>query len=69
MNIILQKVTTKRSVPKDHSADMIQEVCSLFFVCDYQVCTFVCVFVGSWLATKVFIGDLPATESGQVIIK
>ena len=29
----------------------------------------VCVFVGSYLATKVFIGNLPATGRGWVIIK
>ena len=29
----------------------------------------VCVFVGSCLATKVFIGNLPATGRGCVIIK
>ena len=33
------------------------------------VLVFVCVFVGSYLATKVFIGNLPATGRGWVIIK
>ena len=28
-----------------------------------------CAFVGSYLATKVFIGNLPATGRGWVIIK
>ena len=32
-----------------------------------QLC--VCVFVGSYLATKVFIGNLPAMGRGWVIIK
>ena len=36
------------------------------FVC---VCVCVCMFVGSCLATKVFIGNLPATGRGWVIIK
>ena len=29
----------------------------------------VCVFVGSCLATKVFIGNLPGTGRGRIIIK
>ena len=33
------------------------------------VCMYVCLFVGSCLATKVFIGNLPATRRGWVIIK
>ena len=36
------------------------------YVC---VCMHVCVFVGSCLATKLFIGNLPATGRGWVIIK
>ena len=40
-----------------------QAVC--VYVC---VCVCVCVFVGSCLATKVFIGKLPGTGEGWVII-
>ena len=45
VNVILQKVTTKRSMPKDHGADTIQEVRPLVFVCHCQVCVCVCVCV------------------------
>ena len=41
-------------------------VCACMCMC---VCTCVCVFVGSCLATKVFIGNLPAMGRGWVIIK
>ena len=41
-------------------------VCVCVCVC-VHVC--MCVFVGSCLATKVFIGNLPATGRGWVIIK
>ena len=34
-----------------------------------RMCVTVCVFVGSCLATKVFIGNLPAIGRGWVIIK
>ena len=43
VNVILQKVTTKRSMPKDHGADTIQEVHPLVFVCHCHVCVCVCV--------------------------
>ena len=33
------------------------------------VCVHVCVFVGSYLATKVFIDNLPAAGRGWIIIK
>ena len=33
------------------------------------VCMCMCIFVGSWLANKVFIGNLPAMGKGWVIIK
>ena len=39
---------------------------SVMCVC---VCVCVCVFVGSCLATKVFIGNFPATGRGWVIKK
>ena len=41
----------------------------------YTVCLYMCVFVcadvcvGSCLATKLFVGDLPAMGWGRVIIK
>ena len=41
-------------------------VCVRICVCA-RVC--MCVFVGSYLATKVFIANLPATGRGWVIIK
>ena len=45
--------------------DVCARVCACACVC--VVC--VCVFVGSCLATKVFIGNLPAVGRGWVIIK
>ena len=33
------------------------------------MCVHACTFVGSYLAIKVFIGNLPATGRGWVIIK
>ena len=50
-------------------------MCMPVFVCGVYVCVSLCVcacvwvFVGSSLATKVFIGNLPATGRGWVIIK
>ena len=38
-------------------------------VCNVCVCVCVFVFVGSYLATKVFVGNLPATGRGWVIKK
>ena len=43
--------------------------CMCICVCRIYTCVYVHVFVGSCLATKVFIGNLPAMRWGWVIIK
>ena len=52
---------------------LLQHLCDKKQVCTVQVCVCVCVcvcvFVGSCLATKVFIGKLPATGGVWVIIR
>ena len=42
------------------------------YICTYSLstlCTYIYMFVGSCLATTVFIGKLPATRRGCVIIR
>ena len=49
----------------DHTSPIKVLLLLFVYVCEHCVC----VFVGSYLATKVFIGNLPATGRGLVIIK
>ena len=44
-------------------------VCVCVCACMMYVCMCACIFVGSYLATKVFIGNLPAMGRGWAIIK
>ena len=48
------------------SRPLIKLLCVCMCMC---VCVHECVFVGSCLATKVFIGNLSAMGRGRVIIK
>ena len=56
------------TLAKARPAQMIFITTSIVCVCT-RVCMCMCVFVGSCLATKVFIGNLLAMGRGWVIIK
>ena len=66
LEFMLQKEIHFTAHSGAYSGMFVHNIAQLASVC---VCVCVCLFVGSCLATKVFIGNLWAVRRGWVIIK